>query len=79
MRTNGRNKGLRVAQSTLPEMRARLALLNTAIAALQRYQGQSDQGHMEKDPRDDVSDAAPVGLRPFLVPRRDDARTEKAS
>jgi hypothetical protein len=74
MRINERDKGLQLAQSALSEMRARLALLNTAISALQHYQGQSDEGDTEKDARE----AAPAGSRPFLVPRRD-TRAEKAS
>ena len=77
MRTDERNKGLQLSQSALPEMRARLALLNTAISALQRYQGQSDPGQSDKETH--VSDAAPVRPRPFLVARRDHARAEKAS
>lgn len=77
MRTDERNKGLRLSQSALPEMRARLALLNAAIFALQRYQGQPGE-----DMCDDITEAATaagVRLRPFLVARRDDTHTEKAS
>lgn len=73
MRTNEKNQGLQLPKGTLPEMRARLALLNAAISALQRYQ---------EDMPDNVSDAPPmegVRPRPFLVARRDDARAEKAS
>jgi hypothetical protein len=77
MRTDERNKGLQLSQSALPEMRARLALLNTAISALQRYQGQSDPAQSDKEMGDNASDV--VRPRPFLVARRDHARAEKAS
>jgi hypothetical protein len=76
MRTDDRKKGLCLSQNALPEMRARLALLNTAISALQRY-----QGHSEEDSLDSVSDAASaagVRPRPFLVARRE-THAEKAS
>jgi hypothetical protein len=77
MRTDESKNGLRLSQSTLPEMRARLALLNAAISALQRY-----QGHSKEDLGDDISDAASaagVPLRPFLIARRNTAHAEKAS
>jgi hypothetical protein len=75
MRTDERKKGLRFSQSALPEMRARLVLLDAAICALQRY-----QGHSEENPGDDVSDASTAGpLRPFIVARRNGAHAEKAS
>jgi hypothetical protein len=67
MTTDDGKKRLRVSHSTLPEMRARLALLNAAISALQRYQGRSKE------------DLRGVRLRPFLVARRDNPRAEKAS
>jgi hypothetical protein len=77
MRTLDNKKGLRPSYSALPEMRARLALLNAAIAALQCYRGADDQ---------DLSNSVQVAqsmrdgnLRPFLVTRRDRSRTEKAS
>jgi hypothetical protein len=76
MRTDDKKNGLLLSQSALPEMRARLALLNTAISVLQHYQGHSDE-----DARDSVSDAvSPTGVRsrPFLVARRD-THAEKAS
>jgi uncharacterized protein with von Willebrand factor type A (vWA) domain len=77
MTTDDGKNGLRVSHSALPEMRARLALLNAAISALQRY-----QGHSKVDLRYDVRDAvstAGVRLRPFLVARRGNSRAEKAS
>jgi hypothetical protein len=77
MRTNDGKKGLRLSQSALSEMKARLALLNTAISALQRYQGHSDEGL--QDDSGDQALAAGVRPKPFLVARRDRTRTEKAS
>ncbi len=59
MRTDDRKKGLRLSQSALPEMKARLALLNAAISALQCY-----QGHSEEDLLDSVSDARLRRRRP---------------
>jgi len=76
MTTDDVKKGLRLSHSALPEMRARLALLNAAISALQRY-----QGNPEEDLRVDVGvadSAAGVRSRPFLVARRD-THAEKAS
>jgi adenosine/AMP kinase len=76
MTTDDVKKDLRLSHSTLPEMRARLALLDAAISALQRY-----QGNPEEDLRVDVGvadSAAGVRSRPFLVARRD-THTEKAS
>ena len=67
MRTDDEKKHPRSSSSALPEMRARLALLNAAISALQRYQGYSKE------------DLRGVRLRPFLVARRDNPRAEKAS
>jgi hypothetical protein len=58
-----------LADNALAEMRARLALLNAAISALQCYQEYSD-----------TSAPDDVRLRPFLVARRkDDVHAEKAS
>ncbi len=54
-------------RDALPQMRARLALLNAAIAALQTY-----QGYLQEDLRDDVSHAAVIAgvrLKPFLIAR----------
>jgi hypothetical protein len=77
MTTDAGKKRLRLSRSALPEMRARLALLNDAISALQRY-----QRNPEEDLRDDISHAASVAgvrLKPFLVARRNNPRAEKAS
>jgi peptide deformylase len=77
MRTDDRRKGLRLSHCALPEMKARLALLNTAISSLQHY-----QGHSEEDLRDGIgiaAAAAGVRLRPFLVACRDNDRAKKAS
>jgi hypothetical protein len=76
MRTEKEKKVRRLSQSALPGMRARLALLNAAISALQRYQGYADG-----EVCGTVGEAVRTGVRsgPFLVPRRDDDRGEKAS
>jgi hypothetical protein len=68
MRTDKKRR-LPPADKALPEMKARLALLNAAISALQRYQRYSDA-----PAPDDVR------LRPFLVARRNDGtHAKKAS
>lgn len=82
MTTEDRENGLRLSHGALPEMRARLALLNAAIFALQRYQGHSAEDSSDEDLSDGVAEAATaarVRLRPFLVARRDSTRAEKAS
>ena len=76
MRTDDGKKGLRLSQRSLPDMKARLALLNTAISALQHYQGHSDEAAHELSGRKPVAGVRP---RPFLVARRDSTRAEKAS
>jgi len=73
MRTYEIKQGLRLPESALPEMKARLALLDAAISALQSFQ---EQG------MEDISDEVVGSVlrpRPFLVARRDSSRAEKAS
>ena len=77
MTTDDGKKRLQLSHNALPEMRARLALLNDAISALQRYQRNPGE-----DLCDDLSDAASIAgvqLKPFLVARRNSPRAEKAS
>jgi len=72
----GKN-GFRLSQSALPEMKARLALLNTAISALQHYQGHSDED--TRGYSGDTAHAPGIRPKPFLVARRDASHAEKAS
>ena len=58
MRTDDESKGLRLSHCALPAMKARLALLNAALSALQHYQGQS-----EEDLGDEVA-SVPCGFPP---------------
>ena len=70
MRTNDVRKALRLSQNALPEMKARLALLDAAISALQSFQERGAE---------DGRETGGAGPRPFLVARRDEGRAEKAS
>jgi hypothetical protein len=77
MRTEDRKNGLQLSQSALPKMKARLALLDAAISALQRYQRYSEED-LSDNAGASASAVRGVRSQPFLIAPRD-AHAEKAS